>query len=263
MKKDVIEICVDEIIPNKNQPRKNFNQMALKELSVSIETYGIIQPIVVRKIDDKLYELISGERRLKATKLSGKKEIPAIIMSVEDDTSAAMALIENLQREDLNFLEEAEAYNRIIKNFNLTQSELATKIGKTQSTIANKMRILKLPENVKHIVVENKLSERHARALLKIDDEEILLQVLDKIIKKNMNVSSTEKLIKSIYEDLKKDKIKNRKNVRNFINYRIYVNTIKNAYNEILKTGINAEFEQSNNDEFIEIKVKIPKNSIK
>ena len=263
LEKNIIEVNIEKIIPNKNQPRKIFDEKALQELSNSIKTYGIIQPITVRQIDDENYELIAGERRLKAAKLSGLDKVPTVVMTVEEDDSAAMALIENLQRENLNFLEEADAYNKIVKEFNITQSELAEKIGKTQSTIANKMRILKLPEKVKQIVVDNNLSERHARALLKVEDEEIQLSILKKVIKKDLNVSSTEKLIKSIVDDLRKEKINNRKNIKNFINYRIYVNTIKNAYNEILKTGIDAEFQQDDNDNFIEIKVRIPKKSIK
>ncbi len=263
LNKNIIEINIENIIPNRSQPRKNFDEKTLLELSNSIKTYGIIQPVTVRQINDEEYELIAGERRLKAAKISGFEKVPAVIMTVEDDDSAAIALIENLQRENLNFLEEAEAYDKIVKEFNITQNELAEKIGKTQSTIANKMRILKLPEKVKKIIVENNLSERHARALLKLNDEEIQLKILEKVIKKDLNVSSTEKLIKSIVEDLKKEKINNRKNIKNFINYRIYVNTIKNAYNEILKTGIDAQFEQDDNEKFIEIKVKIPKKSLK
>lgn len=263
MEKRIIEININDIIPNRNQPRKNFDQKALEELSTSIKTYGVIQPITLRRLSNDKYELIAGERRLKATKLSGSNTIPAVIINVEENDSAAMALIENLQREDLNFLEEAEAYEKIVKEYKITQNELADKIGKTQSTIANKMRILKLPRKVKDKLIEHNLSERHGRALLKIEDDEIQYKVLEKIIKKDLNVSSTEKLIKSIVEDLNKEKINNRQNIRNFINYRIYVNTIKNAYKEIIKTGIDAEFEQNDNDEFIEIKVKIPKNSLK
>jgi len=259
---NIINIDVNKIIPNKNQPRKVFDDKSLEELSQSIKSYGIIQPITVRKIYDDIYELVAGERRLKAVKLLRMETIPAVIIEVKEEESAAMALIENLQREDLDFIEEAMAFERLIEDFGLNQTQLAEKLGKSQSTIANKMRILKLPESVKKELREAKLTERHARALLKIEDEEILLSILEKIIKKDLNVSETEKLVSSIAEDLNIKKMKDKRYVRNFINYKIYINTIKNAYNEIVKTGIDAMFEQQESDEFIEIKVKIPKKSM-
>ena len=259
---NIINIDINKIIPNKNQPRKSFDDKALEELSISIKNYGIIQPITVRKIYDDIYEIIAGERRFRAVKLLKMEAIPAVVIESGDEESAAMALIENLQREDLDFIEEAMAFERLIEDFNLNQTQLAEKVGKSQSTIANKMRILKLPESVKFKLKEGGLSERHARALLKIEDEEILLSLVDKIVKKELNVSSTEKLVKSIAEDLNMQKTKDKKYVRNFINYKIYINTIKNAYNEIVKTGINAKFEQEESEEFIELKVRIPKKSI-
>ncbi|WP_312814743.1 nucleoid occlusion protein [Sedimentibacter sp.] len=259
---NIINIDVNKIIPNKNQPRKVFDDKSLEELSQSIKSYGIIQPITVRKIYDDIYELVAGERRLKAVKLLRMESIPAVVIEVKEEESAAMALIENLQREDLDFIEEAMAFERLIEDFGLNQTQLAEKLGKSQSTIANKMRILKLPDSVKKELREAKLTERHARALLKIEDEEVLLSILEKIVKKDLNVSETEKLVNSIAEDLNIKKMKDKRYVRNFINYKIYINTIKNAYNEIVKTGIEAKFEQQESDEFIEIKVRIPKKSI-
>lgn len=258
----IINIDVNKIIPNKNQPRKVFDDKALEELSQSIKNYGIIQPITVRKIYDDIYELVAGERRLKAVKLLNRDTIPAVIIEAREEESAAMALIENLQREDLDFIEEAMAFERLTEDFGLNQTQLAEKLGKSQSTIANKMRILKLPESVKESLREAKLTERHARALLKIDDEEILLNIVEKIVKKDLNVNETERLVNSIAEDINVKKMKDKRYVRNFINYKIYINTIKNAYNEIVKTGIEAMFEQEESEEFIEIKVRIPKKSI-
>jgi ParB family chromosome partitioning protein len=258
----IVDLDINKIIPNKNQPRRNFDDKALEELSISIKSYGIIQPITVRKIYDDIYEIIAGERRFRAAKLINMDTIPSVIIETGEEESAAMALIENLQREDLDFIEEAMAYERLLEDFNLNQTQLAEKVGKSQSTIANKMRILKLPESVKLKIKEGGLSERHARALLKIDDEEILLDLVEKIVKKELNVSATEKLVKSISEDVNSSKLKDKRYVRNFINYKIYINTIKNAYNEIVKTGIKAKFEQDESDEFIEIKVKIPKKNI-
>ncbi len=259
---NIINLDVNKVIPNKNQPRKIFDDKALEELSQSIKSYGIIQPITVRKIYDDIYEIVAGERRFKAAKLLNMETIPAVVIEVREEESAAMALIENLQREDLDFIEEAMAYEKLIEDFGLNQTQLAEKLGKSQSTIANKMRILKLPENVKQRLREGGLSERHARALLKLDDEEILLSVIDKVISKDLNVSETEKLVNSIAEDINEKKKRDKRYVRNFINYKIYINTIKNAYKEIVKTGIDAEFEQNESDEYIEIKVKIPKKSM-
>lgn len=259
---NIVHIDVNKIIPNKNQPRKIFDEKALVELSESIKNYGIIQPITVRKIYDDIYEIVAGERRYKAVKLLKMNKIPAVIIEAKEEDSAAMSLIENLQREDLDFIEEAMAFERLIEDFGLNQTKLAQKLGKSQSTIANKMRILKLPDSVKEKLREGNLTERHGRALLKIDDEEVLLDIVDKIIKKDLNVSATEKLVNSIANDLNEKKKRDKRYVRNFINYKIYINTIKNAYNEIVKTGIDAKFEQEESDEYIEIKVKIPKKSI-
>ena len=260
---NVVNISMNQIIPNKNQPRKQFDEKALEELSLSIKSYGLIQPIVVRKLADELYELVAGERRFRAVKLLKSQTIPAIVISAGEEETAAMALIENLQRENLNFFEEALAYEKIINDFGITQIVLAEKIGKTQSTVANKMRLLKFSEPVKEAIVKNNLTERHARALLKLNDDKLILDIIDKIVKKELNVSATEKLVESIAKDINEKKLNNKLYLKNFINYKIYVNTIKNAYNEIVKTGIDAKFEQNESDEFIELKVKIPKSSIK
>ncbi|HHZ02419.1 MAG TPA: nucleoid occlusion protein [Tissierellia bacterium] len=259
---NIVHIDVNKIIPNKNQPRKIFDENALEELSESIKNYGVIQPITVRKIYDDIYEIVAGERRYKAVRMLNMETIPAVIIDVKEEDSAAMSLIENLQREDLDFIEEAMAFERLIEDFGLSQTQLAQKLGKSQSTIANKMRILKLPQSVKEKLREGNLTERHGRALLKIEDEEILLDVVDKIIKKDLNVSATEKLVNSIVEDINYKRKKDKRYVRNFINYKIYINTIKNAYKEIVKTGIEAKFEQEESEDYIELKVKIPKKSI-
>lgn len=258
----IVHIDVNKIIANKNQPRKVFDERALEELSESIKNYGIIQPITVRKIYDDVYEIVAGERRYKAVKMLKMDTIPAVIIEAKEEDSQAMSLIENLQREDLDFIEEAMAFERLISEFGLSQTQLAQKLGKSQSAVANKIRILKLPGSVKEKLREGKLTERHGRALLKIEDEEILLDIVEKIIKKDLNVSETEKLVNSIAEDLNEKKKKDRRYIRNFINYKIYINTIKNAYNEIVKTGIDAKFEQNESDEYIEIKVRIPKKSM-
>lgn len=259
---NIVHVDVNKIIPNKNQPRKIFDEKALEELSQSIKNYGIIQPITVRKIYDDIYEIVAGERRYRAVKLLNMDTIPAVVIEAKEEESAAMSLIENLQREDLHFIEEAAAYEKLIKDFGISQSQLAEKLGKSQSAIANKVRILKHPGSVKEKVREGNLTERHARAMLKITDEEILLNIIEKVVSKDLNVSETEKLVDSIANELNEKKKKDKRYVRNFINYKVYINTIKNAYNEIIKTGIDAKFEQSESEDYIEIKVKIPKKSI-
>ena len=163
--KRVMEIPIEDVVPNPYQPRKIFSQVSLEELSNSIKVYGIIQPITVRAKDGK-YELIAGERRLRAAKLAELKTIPAIINNMNDESSAVLALLENLQREDLNFIEEAIGYENLIKEHAFTQQQLAEKLGKNQSTVANKLRILKLPNDIKMKLIENNLTERHARAFL-------------------------------------------------------------------------------------------------
>ncbi len=260
---NIVQVKVSQILPNKNQPRKTFDDNALTELSESIKNYGLIQPIVVRQMASDWFELVAGERRLRAMKLLNMENVSAIIVNTGEEESAAMALIENLQRENLNFIEEALAFEKLINDFGVTQQVLAEKIGKTQSTVANKLRILKLPQSVKNILIDNNLTERHARALLKLQDENIMLDLLEKVIERELNVSQTEKLIDTILEDILKEKTNSRLFMKNLISYKIYVNTIKNAYNEILKTGIDAKFEQEESEDFIELKVKIPKKTAK
>ena len=257
----VLHIPVDEIRPNPYQPRKIFSQINLEELSDSIKSYGVLQPISVRKIGDEGFELVAGERRLRAAKLAQLQTIPAIVSDMTDQDSAVISLIENLQREDLNFIEEAEGYYHLIVDHNFTQQEIAEKVGKNQSTIANKLRILKLSKQVKAKHLEYGLTERHARALLKLPDEDLQLKVLDDIAKKDLTVKKTERLIQNILDDLLKPKeIENRQKIKSAFNFRIYINTIKNAYQTIKQSGLNAEYQQLDRGDYIELVVKIPKN---
>jgi ParB family chromosome partitioning protein len=195
---DIIYLHSDKIIPNPYQPRKFFDNESLRELSNSIKTYGIIQPLSVRKIGNDKYELIAGERRLRAAGLAGVTKIPCMVVNVGDNDSALMALIENLQRENLNYIEEAQGYYRILKEHNMTQESLAAKLGKSQSTIANKLRLLKLSPMVTKILLDNNLTERHARCLLRLQDDESRLQVLKKICEENLNVKRSENLVEKV-----------------------------------------------------------------
>lgn len=257
----VMEIPIDLIDPNPYQPRKVFSQSALEELSESIKAYGILQPITVRRISDNKYELVAGERRLRAAKLANLPTVPAIINNMSDEYSAVLALLENLQREDLNFIEEALGYENLIKDHSFTQQQLAEKLGKNQSTIANKLRILRLPNDIKDNLVESNLTERHARALLKLPDEELMRNVLDKVIKGELTVKNTEKLIKDLLKDIENEKEPEKKQIVKIgnMNLKIYLNTMKQAYDFILNTGIEAKYKETDKGDYVEVVVKIPK----
>jgi len=259
--KKITYIPIENIRPNPYQPRRNFEQSALEDLCNSIKEYGVIQPINVRKTPSNYYELVSGERRLRASIMAGLKEIPAIIIDVNEDDLAIMALIENLQREDLGYMEEAEGYRNLIKDHGLTQEELAQKIGKSQSTIANKIRLLRLPPMVKKILADHNLTERHARALLKLHDEQLQLKVLQKVCEKDLNVKKTEELVQKVLDKYANPKVQEsgKKLTRSIKDIRIFVNTIKQAIDMMKKSGVNAKAAQIDRGEFVEFIVRIPK----
>lgn len=261
-KERIHNIPVDMIEKNPNQPRKLFSEGPLFELAESIRVCGIIQPLNVRKIGENKYELISGERRLKAAKLVGLKSVPAVIMSVEEETSAVIALIENLQREDLSFFEEALAYERLIKNYSFTQDALAFKLGKSQSAIANKMRLLKLSDDIKAKVVEYNLTERHCRALLKIIDEDTRLKVLNMIIARNLNVTETENYIEELKRKNTLVQKKERRIIPLFKDIRIFSNTVKQAVDMMKKAGVNADTKKKETDDYIEYFIRIDKKAV-
>ena len=255
MSKQIININVDEIFPNTYQPRIYFNEEALQELSASIKEHGIIQPITVRKIGEK-FELVAGERRWRAARMAELSHVPCNVIEITDTESAEIALLENLQREDLNFMEVAEAYYNLINDHKFTQEELANRMGKNQSTIANKLRLLKLSSKVRLLCLENNLTERHARALLSLPNEELQLKVVDKVIKNSLNVKKTEELINSELLKLAGEQMKKRKG-KGVLPGKLYVNTIKQVLN---KFNIPAEYKLQEKEEFIEITVSIPKN---
>lgn len=261
--KNISYLSIDCVRPNPYQPRKQFSKGALEELCESIKQYGVIQPINVRKISNNNYELVAGERRLRAALMAGLKEIPAIIVNINDNDSAVIALIENLQREDLNYMEEAEGYNNLINDHGLTQEELAQKIGKSQSTIANKIRLLRLPPMVKKILSDNNLTERHARALLKLHDEQLQLKVLKHVCERGLNVKKTEELVERAIEKYTrqdKEKVADKKFTRAIKDIRIFVNTIRQAIDLMKKSGVNAKAAQIDRGEFVEFIIRIPKN---
>jgi len=199
--KKILLLELEDVLPNRFQPRIRFNEAAINELAESIKKYGVIQPIVVRQIGDK-YEIIAGERRYKASVLAGKATIPAIVANLDDRNSAEIALIENVQRQDLTPIEEAVSYKKILDMGYLTQTELADKLGKEQSTVANKLRLLNLSEVVQEALLEEKISERHARSLLKLD-EKTQQEILKRILNERMTVRKTDELIDSMLGKVK------------------------------------------------------------
>ena len=263
--KNITYLNIDTVRPNPYQPRKQFSKAALEELCESIKQYGVIQPINVTKISTNHYELVAGERRLRAAIMAGLKEIPSIIVNVNDNDSAVLALIENLQREDLSYLEEAEGYNNLINDHGFTQEELAQKISKSQSTIANKIRLLRLPPMVKKILSDNNLTERHARALLKLHDEQLQLKVLKLVCEKGLNVKKTEELVERAIEkytrqEKEKEKAPEKKFTRAIKDIRIFINTIRQAIDLMKKSGVNAKAAQLDRGEYVEFIIRIPKN---
>ena len=258
MKNNVNYVSIELISPNVYQPRKHFNEETIEELSQSIKAYGIIQPLTVRRSGESRYELVAGERRLRAAKKIGLEEVPVIIIDITDKESAAIALLENLQREDLNFFEEATAYYNLIKDHSYTQEHLAQMIGKKQSTIANKLRLLKLDKVIIDVLVENKLTERHARALLRLPDVNIQKKVLKVIVDKSLNVKNTEELIEKELLILCKNEVSThrKKKIKGIFTPRVYINTIKQVFD---KYGINAQYKSKELEDSIEVIIRIPK----
>ena len=267
LKKDkvVFQLPIDKIRSNPYQPRKYFNRAALEELSDSIKTYGVLQPITVRKMSGGYYELVAGERRLRASELAGLDTIPAILMQVSDSDSAVMAFIENIQRQNLSFLEEAEGYRNMMEDYGLTQEELASKLSKSQSSIANKLRVLKLEDSVKKLLLEYHFTERHARALLKLPDEETRLFVLAQMVQEEMNVKKTEELVEATLEEMRprpveKGEQKEKRYIRSR-DFRIFTKTIKQSVEIIRRSGMDVDYEDKQDEEGCEIVIRIRRNT--
>jgi len=260
MQNEICLIPTENIIPNLYQPRKYFDEETIEELAQSIKVYGIIQPISVRKMSEGKYELVAGERRLRAAKKLGLIEVPAIIVDINDKDSAAIALLENLQRENLNYIEEAEAYYNLIKDHSYTQEQLAEFIGKKQSTIANKIRLLKLDDEVRLTLLENKLTERHARALLKLPTSELHKKILKVVVAKALNVKKTEELIEKELDKLTSQEVAATsmpKKIKGIFSPKVYINTVRQVFD---KYGIGAQYSSRDMDDCIQITVTIPKN---
>jgi len=254
---EVIQLPVAEIEPNRYQPRSIFNEEKISELAQTIHTHGMIQPIIVRKTEDEHYEIIAGERRWRAVQSLDWEYIPGIIRDMNETETASVALIENLQREELTVIEEATAYAKLIEMHELTQEALAQRLGKNQSTIANKLRLLKLPEAVQDALLNKKITERHARALIKVDDPEKQIELLEEILDRHLNVKQTEEKIANLNKPTTKKKQPRLKGISKDI--RIAMNTIRQSLNMVSDTGIDVESDEEELEDYYQITIKIPK----
>ena len=255
-------IPIQSIRPNPYQPRRVFNECSIDELSRSISEVGLLQPITVRKIGTS-YEIIAGERRLRACKKAGFTHINAVVVNAYEQESALLALIENLQRENLHFFEEAEGYQNIIKEHGFTQEELAKKVGKNQSTIANKLRLLRMTPQIRNAIVCNHLTERHARALLRIHDPQMQLDLIEHIRKKSLSVQLTEGLIQKTLDKMYGEE-KAKGGMRRVIrDGRILINSMKSVVDNLRAKGIDACMKVDEGDNAIEIHLLLPKQHVK
>ncbi|WHY77631.1 nucleoid occlusion protein [Neobacillus sp. WH10] len=254
---EIKKIPIKQIIPNRFQPRTVFDEEKIEELSRTIHIHGIIQPIVVREFAVDKYEIIAGERRWRAMKKLGWTEAPAIVKNLSDTETASVALIENLQREELSPIEEAFAYGKLLELHNLTQEALAQRLGKGQSTVANKLRLLKLPEPVQDALLNKIITERHARALIPLKDPEKQVALLAEVIEKNWNVKQTEERVVRLLEQ-KKEKPKPKRKAFSK-DMRIAVNTIRQSLTMVSDSGINLDAEEEEFDEFYQFTIRIPK----
>lgn len=250
------QVEMDKIFPNPHQPRKVFDEEELKTLSQSITRYGVIQPIVIRRGNKDDYEIIAGERRYRAAHLAGLEKIPAFILDANDQLSCEMALVENLQRSNLNFFEEAQAISSMMELFSLNQLQVAKRLGKNQSTIANKLRILRLSAKEQAYILDNGLTERHARALLKIEDPTLRKTALEHMVKRQLNVAQSDEYIEALLSSQKKEA--NPKRVVVLKDVRIFFNTINHALDMMKRSGIDAVSYKSEQEGFIRYVIEIP-----
>ena len=254
---EVVMLNTSELCPNKAQPRTEFDPNALASLAESIKENGILQPICVRR-KGALYEIISGERRMRAAKLVGLSEIPCIIMSVDDEQSAILALIENIQRKDLSFFEEALAIEKLITCYGLTQEEAAARLGKAQSTIANKLRLLRFTDSERRIILNGCLTERQARAVIRIDNIKTRQSVIDKIVREKLNIEQTELLVSQTLSGNVPAEKKKKPSIKYKLPVKMYMNTLDALMKRIKTDNIPCEMSSSENEEFREYTIKFP-----
>lgn len=257
-KEKCVLLSVDEIMPNPFQPRRRFDITALSELADSISQVGVITPISVR-VAPGGYELICGERRLRAAKMAGLKQIPALIVDISDKESAIIAITENLQRKELTIFEEAESIQNLIEFHSLTQESVARQLGKSQAAVANKLRLLKLPESVRRIIMEANLCERHARAFLRLPTEELQLAAAARVAELQMNVAACEKMVQKMLENEPKKKFI-KKECKSFEKTgRLFKNTLNKTLEMLKKSGISPVISEHEGEDYIEYIIKLEK----
>lgn len=244
------------IVPNPNQSRKRFDYDELENLAQSIRENGILQPITVRKREDKKYELVSGERRLRAARLVGMVKIPSIVINIDDKNSAMFSIIENLQRQSLNFFEEAEAIEKLVGEYAMSREEVAQKLGLAPSTVSNKLRILRLPEEMRFELARSGLTESHARALLMLEDDNQRARALSIIVDRHLNVAESERMINQMINRNNRS----RNPLRGIRDVRLFINTLNHAVDTIRRAGVEADAARSETEEYIEYVVRIPKS---
>jgi ParB family chromosome partitioning protein len=244
------------IYPNPNQPRKTFTDDAIIKLADSIRQYGMIQPITVRKVGDT-YEIVSGERRLRAAKELGMETVPCVIMDINEERSAEISIIENLIREDLNIFEQAQAIEALIDTYNLTQEEIARRLSNSQSFIANKLRLLRLSTSERELIIKNNLTERHARALLRVYDPILREKLLNDIIEQGLNVGKSEELIESTISKDNNIKIRQRNGYKDI---KSFYSMIDRAVDSVKSSGVNIKSRRIENDDFVELTILISKS---
>ena len=262
----IIYLRIDDISPNPVQPRKRFDGEALGELSASIKSYGILNPLTVRLRGGR-YELVAGERRLRAARLAGLREVPCILLDVNMEDAGLIALVENLQRKDLDFIEEATGLSQLIRMFGMSQEEAARRIGKSQSAVANKLRLLKLPPDVLDALRENGLTERHGRALLRLETDEQRRQALAFIVENSLTVAATDAYIDALLsppeeeaaEDAPPEKEKPK---RTFVlkDVRVFLNTLTRSIDLMKQGGIDAGFKREETEDSLILTISIPKS---
>lgn len=259
---NVALLPVGLIHPSPYQPRRSFDEAELQGLSDSIKKNGILQPIAVRKRGDGTYELVAGERRLRASRLAGLGEVPCIVHDIDDRKSAMLGLIENLQRQNLNMFEEAEGIKRLMTDWGMSQYEVAQRMGKAQSTVANKLRLLRLTEEQQYRINAARLTERHARALIRIESSRCRDEVLNEIIARQMTVAETDDYVDRLLNHQSESPLANRR-MPVIRDVRIYVNTLAKAVDTIRRSGLDARSAETETEEYIEYTVFIPKNALK
>ncbi|OED33877.1 nucleoid occlusion protein [Planococcus maritimus] len=255
---EVVKIPLEKIHANQFQPRTVFDEEKIEELARTIHVHGVIQPIVVRDSQrEGFYEIIAGERRFRAMTSLGWEEVPAIVRQLSDKETASIALIENLQREELTAIEEAHAYSNLLQIQEITQEALAQRLGKSQSAVANKLRLLKLPEIVQQALLSRSITERHARALLPVKDPERQQQLLEQLLEEGLNVKELEQRIRNLTDQAETKPKKRRKAVSR--DMRIAMNTIKESLSMVKKSGIKLDTQEEEHEDYYQITVKIPK----